>query len=103
MINLDPPTTFDDSDPEVIHVQLKVSDGDVTVTSDKIPVIQPRDLEIDLDPISGDDRQNNQRVFCNGNTVSLAGTSPDNYLVVESPNYPFNYPTYLWFVVISSI
>ena len=92
--NLDPLDFSDEDSPEVIHIPVRDSDDDVTVTADGNPVIQPKDPE--SGSVSGDRQQNGRRVECNGNVVPLDGTSSDNFLVVESPNFPYSYPTYLW-------
>jgi hypothetical protein len=41
-----------------------------------------------------DNRQ--QWASCGGPTVSLAGTSWANPIVVQSPNFPQNYPINVW-------
>ena len=43
-----------------------------------------------------DRQQNYKQVNCNGPKLSLAGTSVDNFLVVQSPYYPGTYPLFLW-------
>ena len=87
MINLDPSTFFDDKEAEV---QLQVTDDDIIVKDvddNGVPIITPRE---------GGQRQNGRYIECNGATVSMVGTSQDNYLIVQSPNFPYYYPTYLW-------
>ena len=43
-----------------------------------------------------DNRQ--QWAWCGGPSLSLAGTSRANPIVVDSPNFPQNYPINVWLV-----
>jgi hypothetical protein len=51
-------------------------------------------IRYNIDNRNIDNRQ--QWASCGGPTVSLAGTSWANPIVVQSPNFPQNYPTNVW-------
>jgi hypothetical protein len=44
-----------------------------------------------------------QWASCGGPTISLAGTSWAKPVVVQSPNFPMNYPINLWLVSITNL
>ena len=78
-------------DPDVIVINPPSNDGN----SNRENAITKRSNNNDFKAASNvptEKQQNFQYVNCNQQGASLAGTSVDNFLVIQSPNYPLNYP-----------
>ena len=75
--------TFDDDSVRVIEID------DISDREKSSKFIRDFDETFDR-------QQNYKQVNCNGPKLSLAGTSADNFLVVQSPYFPGTYPLFLW-------
>jgi hypothetical protein len=111
-------TTDNGNTDDAIAESFSSTHGQLESTTEPPVIIEPRNLdneeklkhinmhEVDFEmakdlklvrQIDEGRQQNFRQVVCNDKTASLEGTSVNNFYVVQSPYYPQNYPTFLWY------